>query len=83
MSVLRIRLKNCIQTILDLEPAMRKNGESGFDEDFSRLKSFLNHIDEMELGEDDVSRLETAASSFLKELSRSSYIFEPCKRIVQ
>ena len=83
MSVLHIRLKNCIQTILEMEPTMLKNGESSFNEDFCRLKSFLGHIEEMDLAEADVLRLESAASSFLRELGRSSYVFEPGKRIAQ
>lgn len=83
MSVLQIRLKHCIQTILDLEPDMRKNGEESFNEDFSRLKSLLNRVEEMDLVESDVSRLESAASAFLRELGRSNYVFEPCKKFMQ
>lgn len=83
MSILQIRLKNCIQTILDLEPEIQKNGEDSFDDDFSSLKAYLEHVDNMELAEDDVQRLETVTSQFLAELGRSRYIFDTAARIVQ
>lgn len=83
MSILQIRLKNCIQTILDLEPEMRNNGEDSFDEDFSNLKKYLCHVDEMELAEEDVLRLENVTSAFLAELKRAHYIYGPCARVIQ
>ena len=69
MSTLQIRLKNCIQTILDLEPDMRA-GIWGryFDEELSTLKDYLQRVDRMNLAEDDVQRLENATASFLAEL---------------
>ena len=46
MSTLQIRLKNCIQTILDLEPDMRA-GIWGrhFDEELSTLKDYLQRVE--------------------------------------
>ena len=45
MSTLQIRLKNCIQTILELEPDMR-SGIWGrhFDEELSTLKEYLQQV---------------------------------------
>lgn len=83
MSVLQIRLKNCIQTILELEPELQRNGEDSFDEDFTNLKKYLAHVDKMELEEEDVRRLEDVTTLFLAELKRAPYIYEMCARILQ
>lgn len=72
MSTLQLRLKNCIQTILELEPDMRA-GIWGrhFDEELSTLKEYLQRVDTMDLAEDDVQRLESATAVFLSELRLS------------
>lgn len=75
MSILKIRLKNCLRTILELEPELQKNGEDYFTPEFSRLKTYLQHVDEMDLVEDDVVRLENAASQFLTELRHAHYVY--------
>ena len=64
-----IRITNCLQTILDLEPQLEKleHGNSLLDE-FVVLKSFLEKIDRVDLNEADVERIETATANFLKEL---------------
>jgi hypothetical protein len=64
-----VRITNCLQTILDLESQLEQleNGHSLLDE-FAVLKSFLEKIDEVELSESDVERIETATSNFLREL---------------
>lgn len=64
-----VRITNCLQTILELEPQLEKleHGHSLLDE-FAVLKSFLDKIDEVELSESDVERIESATSNFLKEL---------------
>ncbi|MBD5538765.1 MAG: hypothetical protein HDQ94_02025 [Desulfovibrio sp.] len=72
MSRLQIRLKNCIQTILELEPGMRAAGAGpSFDEDFASLKTFLSRIDSMNLAEEDVRRLEGVTGTLLAELGLS------------
>lgn len=69
MSRLQVRLKNCIQTILELEPGMRSvSAAASFAEDFASLKRFLGRIDHMTLAEEDVQRLETATDALLAEL---------------
>lgn len=73
MSILQIRLKNCLQTILDLQPSMRKFYHVSFADDFSQLKSYLMRIDNMELAEEDVARLENMTSEFLREVGISGY----------
>lgn len=72
MSKLQVRLKNCIQTILELEPDM-KAGVWGryFDMELSSLKDYLLQVDQMELAEEDVKRLENATATFLAELKLS------------
>ncbi len=64
-----VRITNCLQTILDLEPQLEKleHGNSLLDE-FIVLKSFLEKIDKVDLTESDVERIETATVNFLKEL---------------
>ncbi|MFT4300733.1 MAG: hypothetical protein QM579_03180 [Desulfovibrio sp.] len=72
MSTLQVRLKNCIQTILELEPDM-KAGVWGryFDMELSSLKDYLSQVDQMDLAEEDVKRLENATATFLSELKLS------------
>lgn len=69
MSNLQIRLKNCLQTILELEPGMHENGEDSFDMEFSSIKSFLDHIDQMELLEEEVQWMENVTVIVLSELA--------------
>ena len=63
------RITSCLQTILELEPELRKLelGHSLLDE-FVVLKSFLEKIDNVELNEEDVERIEEATANFLEEL---------------
>lgn len=79
MDQLRLRLENCLQTILDLEPGIRKNRLAVFESDFLYLKSFLERIDRIKLLEEDVSRLENVTSCFLKEIGRKSSWISNCK----
>ncbi|MDR2851005.1 MAG: hypothetical protein LBV65_03085 [Desulfovibrio sp.] len=73
MSTLQIRLKNCIQTILEFETELNSGiWRRHFNEEFSILKDYLQRIDLIELVEDDVRRLEAATDSFLSELRFSS-----------
>ena len=84
MSTLQIRLKNCIQTILDLEPDMRAEiWGRHFDEELSTLKDYLRRVDRMNLAEDDVQRLENATASFLAELRLSRRGQPQQKRLLQ
>ncbi len=64
-----VRITNCLETILDLEPLVERleHGNSLLDE-FAVLKSFLGKIDRVVLSESDVERIESATANFLKEL---------------
>lgn len=66
---LQSRLRNCLQTILELEPDLEEL-ELGHDlmKEFDLLKSFMEKLDDVALQEDDVRRIETATTNFLEEL---------------
>lgn len=68
MTSLQIRLKNCINTIVDLQADMRKFYRASFAEDFWRLKSYAAQVGNMSLNEEDVSRLELLTSDFVREI---------------
>ena len=69
MTALQIRLKHCIQTILELEPELREHVVGTyFAAEFSTLKTCLHRVGALPLAEDDVQRLEAATASFLAEL---------------
>lgn len=74
--LLRSRLKNCIETVLDLEPALGEF-EVGreFLAEFSKLKTFMRRLDsafgtgDEFIEENDVKRIEIATANFLAELA--------------
>lgn len=68
-SVLRARVYNCLQTILDLEPELEKHAlaERLLDE-FRQLKQTILAIDSLELKESDVVRIEGSTAEFLEEI---------------
>lgn len=68
-SVLRARVFNCLQTIIDLEPELQKHalGDRLLDE-FRQLKETIHAIDSLELTEKDVQRIEKSTSEFLEEI---------------
>ena len=63
------RIASCLQTILELEPHLKRLeiGQALMDE-FDVLKEFLEKIDTVDLDEEDVRRVEEATASFLEEL---------------
>ena len=67
---LHSRLRNCLQTILDLKEEMEgfSFGLVFFDE-ISMIREFLDQIDDMDLCEDDVRRIEGATELLLRELN--------------
>ncbi|QJT08224.1 hypothetical protein [Oceanidesulfovibrio marinus] len=68
-TTLHERLKNCIQTILELEPDVERL-ELGhiLRDEYSTLRDFLERVDSVHLEEGEVRRIEEATSSFLEEL---------------
>jgi len=72
------RIVNCLQTILELEPVLRRMelGHILLDE-FQALKVFLNDVNQIELDERDVSRIENVTELFLQELREPLSFFGP------
>ena len=68
-SGLRLRLVNCLQTIIDLEPdlAQLDLGDK-LEREIDVLKSVIKKIDQFRVEEEDVLRVEEATSVFLQEL---------------
>ncbi len=66
---LQSRLKNCLQTILELEPELERL-ELGHVllKEYNVLRSFVEKIDQVALQEQDVARIEHATANFLEEL---------------
>jgi len=66
---LQSRLRNCLQTIIELEPTLMKLdlGEPLLRE-FRLLRSFITRLDQLEIAEADVLRIEAATNRFLDEL---------------
>lgn len=66
---LRMRLQNCLQTILELEPDISSlHAGARFSSDMRTLKNYLVRVEKMTLAEKDVLRLERATARFLEEL---------------
>lgn len=80
MSLLQLRLKNCIQTILDLKPCLLDNNL--LESDFTFLKNYLERIETMDLLEDEVTALEGYTCQFLKEI-RPTTNFKTIYKILQ
>ena len=66
---LSARIENCLHTILELEPDLERLQFGHYLlRDFNILKMFLSHVEEIEVQEQDVVRIEAATENFLKEL---------------
>lgn len=66
---LSARISNCLHTILELEPDLEQLQFGDYLlRDFNILKMFLSHVEEIEVQEQDVARIEAATENFLKEL---------------
>lgn len=69
---LQIRLRSCLQAILDLEPELKKieSAELLLTE-ISVLKEIYNKIETLLVQEEDVKRIEEATANFFEELKGS------------
>ena len=69
---LYLRLRSCLQTILELEPELEtlRPAETLLSE-FSVLKDIYNRLETLMIQEEDVQRIEDATAHFLKELEGS------------
>ena len=79
-SSLAYRLKNCLQTILELESSLDKT-TLGYvlAKEFTTLKNVVAHFDSIAVAEEDVFRIEQATIRFLNELQDSADEFEAVK----
>jgi hypothetical protein len=67
--LLQIRLRNCLQTILDFNESMEAKGFGfAFSGELKLLREFLGRLDSMVLSEADVLRIEDATAVFFGEL---------------
>ena len=74
MTILQLRLKTCLQTILEYETSLfQQETRHIFGEDLKVLRDFLDRIGKMELNEGDVLRLEEATMCFLNEMHQVAW----------
>ena len=76
-SNLQVRLKNCLQTILELEPDLERLdlGDSLMKE-FEVIKAFVENLGQVNVAESDVVRIEQATENFLEELRTPMTLME-------
>ncbi|WP_028575242.1 hypothetical protein [Desulfonatronovibrio hydrogenovorans] len=68
-NILQARLKNCLLTIVELEPLLSKlTIHSELLSEFKHLKEIISKVSQLELSTDEVDRIENATTLFLKEL---------------
>lgn len=74
---LMIRVSNCLETILELEYELKRfdMGKTLVDE-FDMLKDFLSRMNNIEVCEEDVKRIEAATANFLEELKEPLGCFD-------
>ncbi len=66
-TVLQSRLKNCLQTILELEPALERLAvHHEMESELVKLKAFMQRVEHMELRENSVHHIEEATKTFLE-----------------
>ena len=66
---LQRRLRNCLQTILELEPDIKKLDLGHvLLKEYELLRGFIEKVNDVPLREDDVLRIEKATALFLDEL---------------
>ncbi|WP_320169877.1 hypothetical protein [Maridesulfovibrio sp.] len=66
---LKLRLNNCLETILELEQELEKLDMSRkFIAELEVLKGFMNKMEKIQVSEDEVERIESATDNFLMEL---------------
>ncbi|MFI3271642.1 MAG: hypothetical protein R3Y11_06000 [Pseudomonadota bacterium] len=65
--VLQSRLKNCLQTILELEPVLEQLAvRHEMDAELAKLKTFMQRVEHMDLTTESVSHIEEATMAFLE-----------------
>lgn len=72
MMLLTCRLRNCLLTILELEEMLeRTHLGPALQKEFSVLKQVMQRLENVEVEETDVCRIEAATSRFLAELKET------------
>lgn len=65
------RLRNCLNTILELEEALQRSANGDIlREEFATLKRVLETLDSIAFMEEDVARIEQATIQFLEEIKK-------------
>lgn len=67
MNILHIRLKNCLETLLETQSALSRHLRVNLAADFGELQMWLDKVDNMRLEEEDVQKLERLTADFLRE----------------
>ncbi len=79
-AVLQARLKNCLLTIVELEPVLsRLSIHTELLKEINHLKNIISKVSQLELSQDEVVRIERATSLFLKELDLPLSLVMPGK----
>lgn len=66
---LQLRLKTCLQTILELEPDLSMLSiQEKFHEELRLIREYLDRLEHIRLSEEEIVRLEHATETFLGEL---------------
>lgn len=74
-SEMHCRLRSCLQTILDLEEDLvLVPAGQGLLNEFPALKKVLAHLEDVEVSEADVLRIERATANFLSELAENIHL---------
>jgi len=69
---LHLRLRSCLQAILELEPELKTIGAAEpLLSEFSVLKDIYSRLETLIVQEEDVQRIEEATASFFEELKGS------------
>ncbi len=68
-TVLQARLKNCLLTIVEMEPMLsRFSVHHELKKEFKQLREIYGKISGLDLSDAEVQRIESATETFLKEL---------------
>ncbi len=68
-TILQARLKNCLLTIVEMEPMLsRLSVHHELEKEFKQLREISGKISGLDLSDDEVQRIESATETFLKEL---------------
>jgi len=68
-NILQARLKNCLLTIVELEPALsRLNIQSELLNEFNQLKNIISKVSQLDISLEEVTRIESSTRLLLKEL---------------